>query len=462
MPKRTPYYDFDVIVIGTGAGGGIGAHTLAKMGYKIAIVEDDAVGGECPNFGCTPTKALLRAAELYRSAKSAKDYGIRASALNFSYPAVKKWKDKAVKNTGTYLGKQAFTDEGISFISGHAHFIGPNEISVGKRRYSARKFLIATGTHNFIPPIEGLDELGYITYREAIDLTKPPKSLLIIGGGAIGCEFSQLFASFGTKVTLAEFAPRLLFKEDADAGELVEAVFSQKLGINVLTSTKVIKITKKGGKKVVHYERHGEDAQIIVDEIMLATGKLPNTDLGLENAGVEYSRRGIKVNEYLQTTNKNIYAAGDVTGIMMFTHVASYQSRIAAHNMFKSTKGKMLKASYHAIPRVIFTDPEVAAVGLTEAGAKERRLKYHSAAAPISILGRANTSNQDIGFAKIIVNGRGIVIGGTVVSPHAGEVIHELAIAVQNGLHVEDIAHTVHAFPTWSEILRVVAAKLLL
>lgn len=460
MPGAGRVYDYDLISIGSGAGGGVAAHILARQGKKVAIIEDHAVGGECPNFGCVPTKALLHAAEAYRSAKKAKDFGIKVSALNFNYQTIKKWKDQAVKNTGVEEGERAYSADGIAVIKGHAHFISPQEISVSGRRYTARRFVIATGTSQFIPPIEGLKEAGFITYREAIDLTKPLNKVLVIGGGAIGCEFTQLFATFGSKVTLTEFAPRLLAREDPEIGELVQAVFEQLLGVDVQVSSEVIKVEKKGGKKIVHFKSGQSLRKVSVDEIMVATGKVPRTDLGLENAGVRYDRHGVKVNSFMQTSAKHIFAAGDVTGNLMFTHMASYQSRIAAHNLF-AARGNRVRADYHAVPRVVFIDPEVAAVGYSEEELKASKVKYKSAVAPVSIIGRANTSDSDIGFVKIVASPKNVVLGASIVSPRAGEMIHELTLAVQNHLKLEAITDTIHAFPTWSEAVRVAANKLL-
>ena len=460
MPQHNHVYDYDLISIGSGAGGGVVAHIMARQGHKVAIVEDHAVGGECPNFGCVPTKALLHAAEAYRNAQKAKDYGVRVSALNFSYPAIKKWKNLAVKHTGVGEGERAYAADGIAVIKGHAHFISPHELSVSGRRYKAKRFVVATGTRQFVPPIEGLEEAGFITYRDAIDLTKPLKKVLIIGGGAIGCEFTQLFATFGAQVTLVEFAPRLLAREDKEIGELVGAVFEHQLGVNVQTDSRVIKVEKKATKKIVHVRSGSTTKKITVDEVMVATGKTPNTDLGLENAGVIYDHRGIKVNSYMQTSNKHIYAAGDVTGNFMFTHLASYQSRIAAYNMF-AKRSDRVRADYHAVPRVVFIEPEVAAVGYSEQELRAKSVKYKAAITPISIVGRANVTDSDIGFVKILATPQDVVLGASIVAPRAGEMIHEVSIAVQNHLKLKAITDTIHAFPTWSEAVRVAANKLL-
>ncbi len=452
------HYDFDLIVIGSGAGGGVAAHIAAGEGRSVAIVEQENIGGECPTYGCIPTKALLRSAQIYDDAKNGDQYGLRTSTIGFNYPKVTKWKDLTVLHTGVSTGKKVYETEGITLLKGHAQFIDKHTISITRKRYSARNYLLATGARNFIPPIDGLKEAGFITHREAISLSSPPKSLFIIGGGAIGCEFAQLFSIFGSKVQIAEMAPHLLPREDSDIGELVGALFETKRDIKVHASTKVLRIEKKARKKIVHYAENGQIYTAKVDEILLAAGKLPNTDLGLDNAGVKYTHRGITVNNRMETTAKHIYAAGDVTGRYMFTHTASYQSRIAAHNIFHRDK---VVAKYHAVPRVVFLSPEVAAVGVSERQAREEKMKVNIGFAPISVVARANTSGFSDGFVKVIaLKKSGVIVGASMVSPHASEMIHELTLAVNHGLTVQHIESTIHAFPTWSETIRIACAKI--
>jgi mercuric reductase len=454
---RKHHYDYDLIIIGSGGGGSVAAHISNNLGKKVAVIERSEMGGECPNWGCVPTKALLQAAEIYDNARHGQKFGIRGTTLGYNYPSIKAWKDLAVHRTGTWEGEKVYEAEGIHVLRGEAHFVSPHEITVNRRHYSADKFLIATGTRSFIPPIEGLEKSGYLTFKEAINLTRPPKSVFVIGGGAIGCEFSELFSIFGTKIYLSDITPRILMKEDEEVGELAQKIFEEKRGMTVLTSTKVTRVVKEGMSRRVYYQRGRDTDSVKVDEVLLASGKLANVDMGLENAGVEYTPKGIAVNEYMQTSAKHIFAAGDVAGPYMFTHMAIYQSRLAANNMWHKQK---VAADYRAVPRCVFTSPEIASVGLSEDECIKRDIKIKKALAPISIVGRANTANVDDGFVKVITTTDGTLIGASIVSPRAGEMLHELTLAIQMELTAEEVASTIHAFPTWSEAVRVACNKI--
>ncbi|MBP6042367.1 NAD(P)/FAD-dependent oxidoreductase [Candidatus Saccharibacteria bacterium] len=459
MAKRKKGYDYDLIVIGSGSGGSVGANIAARGGKKVAVFEKEKVlGGECPNWACVPTKALLYASHIYSTAKNGAQYGLTADHIGYDYKKVKQWKDLVVQRTGTSEGDAIFADNGIDVFHGSVRFIGSNEITSEGRRYTARKFLIASGTNNFIPPVMGLEDAGYITFKEAIDLKEPPKSLLIIGGGAIGVEFAQLFSTFGTKIHLIELAPRLLGREEPEAADLAKAIFESR-GLDITTHGSIHSIKKVGGKKQISFS-DGQEAHIIdVDEILVASGKTPNVDLGLENAQVAYTRRGITVNKYMQTTADHIYAAGDVAGPYQFTHTASYQSRLAANNMF-SRKSNWQAADYSSIPRCIFIEPEVASVGISEQEVKDLGIKPKIGITPISIVGRSNTSNSSTGFVKIVADQRGRILGATIIAPRAGEMIHEIALAIHKKLTARDIASLVHAFPTWSEAIRIAATQI--
>lgn len=452
MGRQKNKYDFDLIVLGSGSGGSVAAHIAVNLGKKVAIIEPNEIGGECPNWGCVPTKALLHSAKIYEDAKNSKQFGITTPKIALNYKQVKKWKDLAVRRTGTVDGKEILERQGIKIIKGYGHFINKHTVSIGSRRYSAKKFLIATGTKNFIPPVEGLDKCKYITYREAINLTELPKSIFVIGGGAIGCEFANLFATFGSKVHIAEIANHLMPKEDFENGELLSKIFTDKYKINVLTATKVAEVQQlKSGKKKVFYKKGYGVRSVIVDEILVAAGKRANIDIGLENAGVEFTPRNIITDKTMQTSAKHIYASGDVTGPYMFTHMASYQSKLAAHNMFHKEKRY---ADYTAVPRCVFTNPEFASVGLSEEEVKAHGTPYKIGFAELNLIGRSNTEDFFDGFVKVIATKKGVIIGASIAAPRAGEMIHELTLAVQLGLSTEQVANTIHAFPTWSEAVR--------
>jgi len=454
MAKQT--YDYDLIVLGSGGGGSVAALIAAGAGKRVAIVEPGEMGGECPNYGCVPTKSLLHAAEIYDAAKHAQQFGIRSGTLTYNYPSLKAWKDMAVYRTGTGEGKRLYEAEGIKVLEGEAHFISDHEVTVNRRHISAESFIIATGTHSSIPPIEGLEKAGYITFKEAVNLTRPPKSLFIVGAGSVGCEFAELFSVFGSKVHLADITPRILPKEDEEVSELVRDTFENERGMEILTNAKVLRVAKEGLAKRVYFQQGAIEKSVKVDEVLVATGKLANVDIGLENAGVEYTPRGIQTNEFMQTTARNIYAAGDVVGPYNYTHTAIYQSRIAANNILHKQK---VAADYRAVPRVVFLSPEVASVGLSEDECIKRDMPIKKAIAPVAIIGRANTSNVERGFVKVIADRHGVLVGASIVSPRAGEMIHELTLAIQMRLQAADVANTIHAFPTWSEAVRIACSK---
>jgi len=447
---------FDLIAIGSGSGGSVGAHWAAEHGKKVAIVEMEALGGDCPNFACIPTKALLHAAGVYATVKDAAQYGTKVKEVELDYKAVKGWKDRVVANTGAEHGLQVFKSEKIKVIKGEAKFLSPHEIQVGQDTYRAHKFLIASGSKVMIPPIPGLPECDFLTYRQAVDLDHLPSSIFILGSGAVGCEFAQVFSTFGSKVFLADLLPRVLAREDHEVGEFIEALF-QNRGITVLTNTAVAEIKGKGKEKQVHYTADGVQHTVTVEEVLVATGKIPATDLDLEKAGVSYDKHGIKVNGYLQTTAPHIYAAGDVVGPYLFTHTAAYQSHLAAHNAFSYLKQK---ADYSVIPRSVFTDPEVASVGLTEEEAKQKGIRVKKGIASIAVLGRANTENTFDGFVKVLTDAQEKILGASIVAPRAGELIHEFVLALKLKAKAADIAGTIHAYPTYSEAVKIACSSL--
>ena len=454
---RKPEFDFDLIVIGSGAGGSAAASIIARKGKKVAIVEADTFGGDSPNWSDVPTKALLHAAHLYDEARHGSRFGLRSSTLGYNYPSLRAWKDLAVKRTGAGGNRKFYENEGIATFNSPAHFLSPNEITVNRRHLSAENFLVATGSHWVTPDIPGLADVGFLTPRTILQAIRPPKSLFIIGGGTIGVEIAQMMAIFGTKVYLADIASRILPKEDEEVGILMERLLTETKGVSVLTQTRVLAVQSQSLRKKITYTRGGVEKAIQVDEVLVATGRSPSVDLGLENASVKYTPKGIEVNAHLQTSSRHIYAAGDVLGHNLHTHSALLESRVAAHNLLNKQK---VSPDYTASPRLTFTYPGIASVGLSEDDCVKRDLSIQTSMAPLNMVARSNTSDFRDGFVKLLADKNGVLLGATVVAPHAAEIIHELALAIKHGLTAQDVAATPHAFLSWSEAVRVAAAKL--
>jgi pyruvate/2-oxoglutarate dehydrogenase complex dihydrolipoamide dehydrogenase (E3) component len=339
---------------------------------------------------------------------------------------------------------------------GAAHFISPNEITVNGRHLSAANFLVASGGQWLKPPIIGLDKVDFMTPDQAIDLLSPPKSLLIIGAGAAGVEFAELFSIFGSKVTLAEVKNRILPREDDEISSLISQILQNQRSVNILTGSKVIKVANDGPLKRVTYLSGHSEHSVKVERILIASGRQPNVDLGLANARVKFDETGIDTNEFLQTSARHIYAAGDVVGRYNQTHTAILESRIAAGNIL----GRKAVPDYRAIPRVTYLTPEIASVGLNETDLARYDIKHKKALIELNQVTRSNISDFHQGFVKIITDKQRVLIGATVAAPSAGQMIHELALAIQYGLTANQVADMTHAFGTWSEAVRLACAKL--
>lgn len=450
-------FDYDLIVIGSGAGGSAAATIAARDGKKVAIIEEDTFGGDSPNWSDVPTKALLHAAQLYDEARHGARFGLRSNTLGYNYPSLRAWKELAVKRTGAADNRKFYESQGIDTLHGRAHFISPHEVSVNRKHISAERFLIATGSHWVAPDVPGIENATYLTPRTVLEALRPPKSIYVLGAGTIGVELAQLLAIFGTKVYLAEVAARILPKEEEEVGALFERLLSETKGVTCLTGTRTVAVVKDGLGYRVSFLRGGVEKSVRVDEILVATGRMPSVDLGLENATVAYDPTGITSNEFLQTSARHIYAAGDVLGHSSHTHTALLESRVAAHNLFHKTQ---LSPDYTATPRLTFTYPGIATVGYTEDDCIKRDLAITTAVAPLNIVARSNTSDFRDGFVKLVADKHGALLGATVVAPHAAEIVHELALAIKYGMTARQVAETPHAFLSWSEAVRVAAGKL--
>lgn len=444
-------YDYDLLIIGSGSGGSVAAHYAQSLGKKVAIFEEEAVGGECPNFACVPTKALLHAGHVYQTVQNAKLFGTEVGNTSVNYHAIRRWKDLVVSRTGAAHGEAAFRKDGITLVQHKAEFVSPHEVQADGKTYSGAKILLATGSKTFVPHVPGLEETGYITFKEAIDLDHPPKSMLIYGGGAIACEFAQIFANFGTKVTIVNRSERILTKEDLEVSELVQALF-ENAGIKVLTNTNVERVERRNGHKAVYFKSGEETFSHEYEEILCALGKVPVMSFAPEKAGLQIKDHRLVVKKNLQTSVSHIYAAGDLVGPYLFTHTSSFQSYVAAQNLFSRDQ---VTPDYSVVPRCVYVSPEIASVGITEVEANEKKMKIKKGIMALGMLGRANTENEFDGFVKVITDKKGVIIGGSIVAPRAGEMIHEIALAMKCRVTAEELADMIHAYPTYSEGIKI-------
>lgn len=438
--------EYDVVIIGGGSGGLVVASAAAQLKAKVALIERDRLGGDCLWFGCVPSKSLIHASRIAYEVKNARRFGIHCQDLEIDFAKANGHVQSVIEAIKPHDSPERFASLGVEVIFGSGQFIDRHTFDVNGRRLKARAFVIATGSRPHIPPVPGLPEAGYLTNEQVFALTQRPDSLAVIGGGPIGCELGQAFSRLGSLVTIIASREHILPKEDPEAALVVQQQFESE-GIGVLTSTRVERVEQADGKKYVW----AGGQKIVVDEILVAAGRQPNVEsLNLEAAGVEVGNRGIGVNAKLQTTNPRIYACGDVIGGYQFTHVAGYEASVVLKNALFFP---LTKANYRVIPWATFTDPELGRVGLTEQQAKERYgedvyvLKQDFAG-----VDRAQAEAATRGFGKIIVRGNGEILGAHLVGPAAGELLHEIVLAMSNNLKVSALTGMIHVYPTLAEV----------
>lgn len=447
--------DSELTIIGGGPGGYVAAIKAAKMGLKVILIEKESLGGTCLNWGCIPTKALVRSAEMFESVKNIEPFGLTVDSVSLDLKRVIRRKNEIV---GRLVGGIQYLIEQnrIRLISGDAKFIDQKSVSVNdsKKNYhiKSQHIIIATGSETTRLAIPGVDLEGVLDSRQLLDLDVLPDKLAIIGGGVIGMEFAFIYAAFGAKVTVIEYLPEILPSLDDDVIREIKSA-SQKMGISILTHSEVKKISQTDNQQLcVHFNNQGSNRELMVDKVLMAVGRRPYTKgLDLENAGIKDTQKGIKVNTMMQTDVEDIYAIGDVTNIIQLAHVASHQGIIAVENIAGNQNHLM---NYDAVPCAIFTHPEIASVGLTEKGAAQQNLSVTVGKFPYAANGKALAMGDDQGFIKVIADKASKkVLGATIVGLNAADLIATLTVSVQNGLTTEQLAKTIFAHPTTAEVI---------
>lgn len=444
---------YNIIAIGGGTAGLVTAAGAAGLGAKAALIEKNMLGGDCLNVGCVPSKALLRVAKAYAEVRDADSLGIRTgSKPGVDFPAVMERMRRLRAKISPHDSAPRFRDLGVDIYLGEAKFIGRNKIEVDGQILEFRKACIATGGRASAPPIPGLADIDYLTNETIFELTELPSDLIVIGAGPIGCEMAQSFRRFGANVTILEIAPRILIKEDEDAADIVRAALEAD-GIQLELGVKIAGLESKGGRVTARLEKSdGSSSTIEADHVLVAAGRAPNVEgLGLEEAGVAYTKRGVTVDDNLRTSNPNIFAAGDICSKYQFTHTADALARIVIGNALFLGRGK---ASALTVPWATYTDPEIAHVGLYPGDAKEQGIEIDTYTEELSHVDRAILDEEN-GLVKIHVRkGTDKIVGATIVAKHAGDLISEITVAMAADAGLGTIAKAIHPYPTQAEAIK--------
>ncbi len=452
----TPSGRYNLVVIGAGSAGLVCAAGAAGLGGKVAVIEKHYMGGDCLNTGCVPSKTLLRPAHLIGEVRRAREMGVHLpGGYQVDFGAVMT-RVRAVRADISHVDSAArFTALGVDVYFGAGRFTGPETIEVEGQTLRFSKAVIATGSRAAVPPIPGLAEAGYLTNETVFNLTELPRRLIVIGGGPIGCELAQAFRAFGSEVTVVDLLPTLLPRDDAEAAAVVQAALARE-GVQFQLGVKPQRVERRGAEVVLHLERAGAGHALTADAILVAAGRAANVDgLGLEQAGVAFTKKGITVDDYLQTTNPRVFAAGDVGYKYQFTHTADATARVVIQNaLFFGRR----RASALTVPWCTYTDPELAQVGLTEAEAQAQNIPVTVFKHPFKDLDRAVADGEPEGFVKVLVRrGTDRIVGGTLVARRAGDMLSELTVAMAGGVGLTKLATVIHPYPTQAEGLKKVA-----
>lgn len=456
-PKR---FNYNMVVIGAGAGGLVVSYIAAAVKARVVLIEKHKMGGDCLNTGCVPSKALIRSAKMLSYAVRAKEFGFKKTTVEYEFTDVMKRVRKVIQKIEPHDSAERYTRLGVECISGEAMVVDPYRVKVNGKMLTTRSIVVASGARPLVPEIPGLEKIDYLTSDTVWSLKTPPKRLLVLGGGPIGCELAQAFARFGAQVTLVEMAAQILVREDAEVQDLVAGRF-KKEGVKLLTDHKAVEFVKKGRGKQLICEHQGKKIAVPFDEVLIALGRKANvTGFGLEELGVSLTGSGnIEADSYLRTNYPNIYVCGDVTGPYQFTHVAAHQAWYAAANALFSPF-KKFAVDYRVIPWATFTDPEVARVGLNEKEAKERGVAYEVTRYGIDDLDRAIADSEGYGLIKVLtVPGRDVILGVTIVGHRASDVIAEFVLAMKHGIGLNKLLGAIHVYPTMAEANKYVAGQ---
>lgn len=453
--KKPRRFERNLVVIGGGSAGLVTAYIAAAVKARVTLIEKHRMGGDCLNTGCVPSKALIRSAKFLSQLARAKEFGIREARAEFDFAEVMERVLRVVQAVEPHDSVERYSGLGVEVIEGAAKLVSPWEVEVVRhdgstQRLTTRSIVIAAGGRPFVPPVPGLDAVGYLTSDTVWELRELPRRLLVLGGGPIGSELAQAFARFGAQVTQIQQGPRILNREDPEVSELVAARFRAE-GIDVRTGHKAKQFVIEDGEKILIAEHAGSDVRIPFDAVLLAVGRVANLQgYGLEELGV-MATRTIETNAFLQTNYPNIYAAGDVAGPFQFTHTAAHQAWYAAVNALFDPF-KKFRVDYSVIPWATFVDPEVARVGLNEQEAKEQGIAYEVSRYDLDDLDRAIVDGETYGFVKVLtVPGRDKILGVTLVGEHAGDLIAEFVLAMKHDIGLNKILGTLHIYPTLAE-----------
>ena len=452
---------YNVIVIGAGTAGLVTAAGTAGLGGRVALIERNLMGGDCLNFGCVPSKALISSARLIQRIRESEKWGLDQLEPQFVFEKVfgrmRARRAKIAPNDS----QERFESLGVDVFHGEARFVSPHEVEVNGQRLRARNFVIATGSRAVVPKIKGIENVTYFTNETIFDeLKTKPESMIVLGGGPIGCELAQTFQRLGVDVTILQRGDQLLPREDRDVAEFVERRLINE-GVRVIKNAAARSVATSDTGIVALQLLDGQSGQLVeptlfAEALLVAAGRTPNLrSLDLKSAGVDIIERGLRVNDYLQTSQRHIYAVGDVIGPFLFTHMADAQGRVVVRNILVPFQFLRQKMDYSAVPWCTYVDPEVAHVGLGEKEAKEQNIDYDLFVVPLEDVDRAVVESEDAGFAKILTGkGSDKILGATIIAPHAGDLLHEFVLAMKAGIGLGTIASTIHAYPTFAELAR--------